>query len=305
MMAALKVIQDFFGANWKHTSVALTRLNEESSFWLPSSYVWEKMMPGILITALAATGIFALSYFIVADRMSSKTTSVVKKYKACYQITNLFFNIIIGALGLYYEYFVLPTLPAHQSTDTVDRIPNHENLYIFCAMQFGYQVWALPVGFFLVKESSEMISHHIAVVFSATLSGFAVCGFRYYVPYFYGLMELSTIPLSIMNTFKDNQDWIKKFPLTYLVVRGIFSFSFLFLRIYLWFWRGPFFLRDNFILFYTRRTDVIKLFLFLQWSMCMFLGCLQFYWAVLVSRGIVSVVANIVQKAISKPKKLN
>lgn len=305
MMAPLNDIQDFFVADWKHTSATLTRLNEESSFWLPSSYVWEKMIPGILITAVAATGVFTLSYFVVVHRKASKDTPTVKKYKTCYQITNFFFNVIIGALGLYYEYFVLPTLPAHQSTDTVDRIPYHENLYLFCAMQFGYQVWSLPVGLFLVKESSEMISHHIAVIFSTALSGFAVCGFRYYAPYFYGLMELSTIPLSIMNTFKDNRHWIKQYPFTYLVVRGAFSFSFLYLRIYLWFWRGPFFLRDNFILFYTRRMGLIKVFLFLQWSMCMFLGCLQFYWAVLVSRGIVSVSFNILRKAITKPKKLN
>jgi hypothetical protein len=305
MMISLNSIQDFIGADWKHTSAALTIIHEEFPFWLPSSYVWEKMIPGILMTAVGATSVFTLSYFVVVDRIASKSIPSVSKYKSCYQITNFFFNVVIGALGLYFEYWVLPTLPAYQSTNSVDRIPYHESLYLVCAMQFGYQIWSLPVGFFLVKESTEMIFHHVAVVFSTTLSGFAFCGFRYYTPYFYGLMELSTIPLSIMNTFKDNRDWIKKFPLTYLVVRGVFSFSFLYLRIYLWFWRGPVFLRDDFILFYTRRMGVIKVFLFLQWIMCMFLGCLQFYWAFLVSRGIVDVSANIVKQTITKTKKWN
>lgn len=303
MTGRFQVIQNFLGADWKHTAVALTRLQEETPFLLPSSYVLEKMVPGILMTAVAATSIFALSYFFVVDRMASKAMPAEKKHKASYQITNFFFNVAVGGLGVYYEYWVLPTLPAFQSTDSVDRIPYHESLYLCCAMQFGYQVWALPVGFFLVKEPAEMIIHHIAVVFSATLTGFTFCGFRYYTPYFYGLMELSTIPLSIMNTFKDNGDWIKKHPLAYLVVRGVFSFSFLYLRIYLWFWRGPVFLRDNFLLFYTRKLDAFKIFLFVQWMMCMFLGFLQFYWAALVSRGIVSVSINIAKKAITKSKK--
>jgi TLC domain len=303
-MGQLRVIEEFFGSGWNHTATRLTKIHDDSPFWLPISYSRESMIPGILWTVFATTTVFALSYFVIAGGISEKGTPTVKKYKASYQITNFFFNVAISGLGLYYEYWVLPTLPAYQSTDNVDRIPHHESLYLVCAMQLGYQAWALPVGFFLVKESTEMIVHHVAVVFSTTLTGFAVCGFRYYTPYFYGLMELSTVPLSIMNMFKDNREWIKKYPLTYLGVRGAFSFSFLYIRIYLWFWRGPIFLRDDFLLFFTRKMGGIKVLLFLQWSMCMFLGCLQFFWAVLVSRGIVTVSIDVAKQVILKQKKL-
>jgi hypothetical protein len=156
------------------------------------------------------------------------------------------------------------------------------------AMQLGYQLWALPMGLIVVKEPTEMILHHWAVVLTSTMSGFVTLGFRYFSPYFYGLMELSSIPLAAMNTFKDNPKWMHRYQFTYLVTRAAFSFGFLYFRIYLWLFIGPRFLLHNFFAFYTTGWRIEKLFLGAQWLLAMFLGVLQFYWAYLVTKGIVS-----------------
>jgi hypothetical protein len=190
-------------------------------------------------------------------------------------------------LGVYYHLNVLPMLESHHYPNVIDKIPGHANLYIFSAMQLGYQLWALPVGLIFVKEPAEMIVHHLAVVLASTMSGFSYCGFRYFSIYFYGLMELSSIPLAVMNTFKDNPASIDRHSFLFLVTKAAFSFSFLYLRVYMWFYIGPRFLMHDFFLFWTVEMGIEKVFLLVQFILGVFLGLLQLYWGILVSRGIV------------------
>jgi len=218
----------------------------------------------------------------------------VKKARIAYQITNIVFNITVGIVGVYLEWWVLPTLSVYNGPSEEKITGLHKELYLVSALQLGYQFWALPVGVFQVKESAEMIAHHVAVIVSTSLSGFIWPGFRYYTPFFYGVMELSSLPLSVMNTFKDNPEWIEKHPKVLEASRMSFALSFLIIRNVLCSWRWPVFLRDNFILFHTAEMGVWKMYLLVQVTLATFLAYLQILWGALVLKGLL--------KAIFAPK---
>jgi hypothetical protein len=46
-----------------------------------------------------------------------------------------------------------------------------------------------------------MLMHHVTVIVVASMTLLMTNGFRYWIPYFFGIMEISSIPLAIMNTF--------------------------------------------------------------------------------------------------------
>ena len=268
------------------------KLQQEHPFWLPWSYAYEKMFPAIIQTALFCTIIYYIisppfiNMFFSDDTSSS---SEIKKIKGRYQFTNFCFNIVIGGLGIYYEYWIIPTLPSYHAKNAMEKVSQHETeFYLMSAMQLGYQLWALPIGIYCVQESYEMIFHHLGVVLSATLSGFAYVGFRYWTPYFYGVMEISSIPLAIMNAFKDNREWMQRYKFIYLLTRAAFSFSFLYIRVYMWLQIGPRYLLQDFFFFLTVRLSIEKAFLLIQFVLGLFLGFLQLYWGVLVSKGMIS-----------------
>lgn len=298
--SARTVLKEIF-TDWDELVEAVSQMQAGQPFWMPIPYILHQMLPAVAGTAVVCTLVYLLCFYFIVERSFSPhdMKNPLKRSKACYQITNMVFNLTIGCLGLYFEYWILPTLPAYNQGTHLDRIPGHEDqFYLLSAMQFGYQIWAVPVGLWYVKESTEMMFHHLAVIMASTMAGFTRFGFRYYTPYFFGIMELSSVPLAVMNAFKDNPGWMKRYPIGYLVARGLFSFSFLYGRIYMWFSRGPIFLRDNYLVSYTKLCNGgQKVFMLSQWALCMFLGVLQFWWAYLVSRGIASWFAKLLQTA--------
>jgi len=288
--------------DWDGLVGDISAMQSDQPFWISKTFLSNMMLPAIIGTAVACTAMYLISYYVLADRIFPKEDMATKerKSRAAAQLTNMLFNSIIGSLGIYYEFWVLPTLSTYyivmgrgdnMDTTTVathlDRIPGHEEyFYLVSAMQFGYQCWAFPMGILVIKEPFEMILHHLAVVVASTLSGFTNFGFRYYTPYFYGIMELSSVPLAIMNAFKDSPTLMKRHPVGYLVARAVFSFGFLHVRIVMWYTRGPVFLRDLFFVAYTlQRNWTQKLFMFSAWVGCMVLGVLIHWWAYLVLKG--------------------
>ncbi|KAG7338002.1 TLC domain containing protein [Nitzschia inconspicua] len=280
-------------SQWRYHVEEFHRIQDGHSFWMDRDYVWGTMMPAVVGTVVVCSILFWLVAPFISDKLHFQDASTEKIIKARYQFTNFFFNFFIGGLGLYYYIYVLPTFPSYHYDSAIDRIPGHTDLYIFSALQLGYQLWALPVGLYCVRESTEMIVHHLAVVLASTMSGFSYCGFRYVSVYFYGLMELSSIPLAIMNAFKDNPDWRNRYPFCFLLTKAVFSFSFLYIRIYMWFAIGPRFLMHDFFMAWTVDWSVEKIFLTLQFVFGMFLGGLQFYWAYLVTKGMVAWFLNL------------
>lgn len=269
---------------WQRLTDTISEVHNEPLF-VSEEIIKGRLLPCIAVVAMILSAIYCFSFKFV-DKIVPASSSAVTKSKICYQITNTVFNVAVGCVGIYLEYWVLPTLDLDKNS-TVDYIIGHEKeLYLVSAMQLGYQLYAIPVGVFYVNESTEMIMHHFAVVISSLMSGFLCIGFRYYTPFFYGVMELSSLPLSAMNTFKDNPDWIKKYPTTYASIRGVFALSFLAIRNVMCASRYPWFLRDNFVVVYTKEWGIYKGFMCLQCSLAFFLAFLQLFWGSLILQGI-------------------
>ena len=231
------VVQEIW-TDWDNLVRDTSAMQSDQPFWISKTFLFGMMLPAIIGTAVACTAMYIISYYVLADRIFPKEDMATKerKSRAAAQLTNMLFNSIIGSLGIYYEFWVLPTLSTYSivmgqgdimDTTTVathlDRIPGHEeHFYLLSAMQFGYQCWAFPMGVLVNKEPFEMILHHLAVIVASTLSGFTTFGFRYYSPYFYGIMELSSVPLAVINAFRDSLKLTKRHPVRYLVARAFF-----------------------------------------------------------------------------------
>lgn len=278
-------------SEWVRLNEEISRLHELPIF-LPTTWITSTILPAIAIITAILTIVYLTAYYYYVNKALPKDSDPVLKSRSCYQITNAIFNTAIGIIGVYQEYWVLPTLKCFQGS-SVDRISwNHDELYLVSAMQLAYQVWGLPIGIFYVHESTQMILHHLAVAVSTSYSGFMTTGFRYYTPFFYGMMEISSVPLGIMNSFKDNPSLIQKYPGLYSAIRTTFAISFLLIRVIMCFSRWVPFLRDNFILMYTREMDWFKLYLLVQWSLAAFLEYLQLFWAVLIVKGIIQALSG-------------
>lgn len=284
---------------WEEYKTEISKLHELPTL-LPHDFIIGTMAPAIAVVAVFCTMIYLVSLQVM-DKYVSQNDMKVSKTKICYQITNVVFNFCVGLVGLYLEYRILPTLSSFHGT-SLDRMAlDHKELYLVSAMQLGYQVWAIPVGLLHVGESTQMILHHWAVVISTSMSGFMTVGFRYYTPFFYGVMELSSLPLSFMNAFKDNPEWIKKYPGVYTFTRLLFAVCFLLIRVVFCASRWPPFLWTNFIFLYTRAFGWYKLYLIAQWSLAVFLAYLQLFWGFLIVKGVVNV-ATQMQKGDKKDK---
>ena len=272
--------------------------------FLPNVYIVNTFLPLVLITAIALTIIYNVSYaYFVQYILPSPITSVTKldKSKAAYQLTNCCFNVIVGGVGLYQHYVVIPNLHRQsegegiEDTDTSNSlwiltvIGYHVELYHVAAIQLGYQIFVLPICIFVIEEKLEMIYHHVAVVISSSTSGLLYIGFRYYIPYFYGIFEISSIPLSIMNHMKLHSETLQKqHPTLFVYSRNIFAFSFILIRVVLS--PAPKFLRDLFFVMYTMKaTTYLKLYLFVQWCFSSYLQLLQLYWTTLILKGFLKV----------------
>ena len=277
-------LQSEFLSFWDRLGSDFQSLQDESPFWFETSEEYEKIFRAMAGTTASCTMIWMMSLHIYANYFSTKTTPEHIKAKTCYQMTNLCFNLAIGCLGAYYHYFVLPTLPAYNLTNT-ERIPGlFDEFYLMPAMQLGYQVWSIPIGMFYVNESKQMILHHLGVVFTASCGAFSNFGFRYWLPFFFGVFELSSVPLAIMNTFNDHPDAAKKYPLSNLLSRVAFVVSFLYIRVWKWLPVGPLYIGNNFLLFLTTDFGPTKLFVLTQLFFGIYLGYLQLFWAVMVVR---------------------
>lgn len=273
-----------------------TKLQDENTFWLQKSIVHPKVFLAVSATAVFCSFVYVASFMAYNKFIATNDTPSWKKTKTSYQMTNMTFNIIIGSIGVYYHYVVLPTLPIYKSDATsVEKIPYlFDEFYFMPSMQLGYQIWSIPMGLFVVNENAQMIFHHLGVVFAATLGAFSTFGFRYWLPFFFGVFEISSIPLAAINTFNDHREAKTKYPLLHNLSRISFFVSFLYIRIYLWLFVGPLYIRNDFFLFLTTEDTLTKAFVLIQWIFGLYLGYLQLYWGWMVAMIGVRAVKNFI-----------
>jgi hypothetical protein len=245
----------------------------------------ERVLPVAVATMALATTIYVLSFPLAANKLlpgDDKVALGARRRLSCI-ITNSSINLCLGILGIYYEYFLLP-----KSVPMVERIPGFEDYFIFASIQIGYQAWSLLMGMFFVEEKPEMMVHHISVITVASMPGFFHNGFRYYSPYFLGIYELSSVPLGMMNAFKDNKHWVKQYPGFYGNCRVVFAAAFLTIRLVMLVPRLTY-LRDAFLVPYFMNSEhsLARTYLFAAWVGSTILFFLQLYWGYLIISGII------------------
>lgn len=147
-----------------------------------------------------------------------------KGKKLPFQMVNLVVNTSLSITGIYCWFFLLPQNP------TGDEKSNYPDLFIFGCTQIAYQIWSIPMSIYN-GDRAEMMGHHISAFITACFTVFFTTGFRYDAVYFYGILESSSVPLSIMNLFKDNPEWIKARPGVHSMSRTTFAVVFFFVRV--------------------------------------------------------------------------
>lgn len=202
--------------------------------------------------------------------------------KTSYQVSNMTMNLFLGIYGFYHYVSSVPNIG---SVHITERIKGFEEYAIFGALQVGYNIWALPYGL-VIGEPLIMIGHHIAALCVGSLSSFSVNGFRYHAPFFFGLIEISSVPLAIMNFCKDNSDLTNaRCPNLKSAIRPIFGIIFLCVRVVMWLPKIFDVLWTSGLLLWTCPNHLRRAVISTFWLSAMFLTLLQVFWGSLVLRG--------------------
>ena len=220
------------------------------------------------------------------------------KIQIAYQMTNLCVNLCLGLYGIYHYN---ATVPRMSSLPVTHRIVGFHQYNTFAWTQIGYNLWSLPVGYFLVGESKAMLGHHVATICVSLISALSTFGFRYYTPFFFGLIEISSVPLSIMNFCKKNKEWTKKHcPFLGEIIRPIFAIMFLTTRVFMWTPNIYDVLRSSFMLLLSSSSFLTKLVLGLFIVCVAFLTSLQYYWGWLITKGILKLLEGLKVKKVKE-----
>ena len=264
-------------------------MNENQPLFVEWDHVRNDMIPAVAVSTAMITLVYALASIAIKRLSPMQDAKVI--YKAAYNVTNLLVNATLGVIGLYYDYFVIDS-----NLPLVMRVLGNREVFPMTCAQFGYNLWAIPVGLILVRESPAMLCHHIAVLFVTSVSAFFTTGHRWYVPFMYGVLELSSVPLAVMNAFKDNPEYIKKYPIVFTVIRWMFALSFLYIRWYLYLPLKYDFLRSFGFTVITHQSTFAIVVTGLTWFASFFLLVLQLMWGLLIVKGLVKAI-------LGKPKK--
>jgi len=252
----------------------------DGPMFLDTNFLWKTVFPQIL-WAFVTLNLIYVTLLYVVDRWLAKGTTLAAKRKASYQLTNLCANVILGISGIYFQYFVLPKNPTVEETTQ-----GLENVVFMSTFQFGYQLWAIPIGVFYVRESPAMLVHHLSVIVVSSAANFLRNGFRYWAPFFFGVIEMSSIPLAIMNFFKDHPALIDQYPIFYKNLRVVFALTFLQVRVIMYLPRAYMLQRDQYLLLSTHPSMLFRIYMSLAASGLLMLLVLQMYWGLLISKGL-------------------
>lgn len=226
----------------------------EDPVLLPGSIVSDSFQ--FIVCAVAVVSSLHLTFYTVllqrsvtsinkkpADDETAETLIKRNVMKASYQATNFCVNVFLGSYGMYH----MLTQPYPTPSPTIaqrllippflSNIPlqfqildNHQ-FGIFGVFQIAYNLWAVPVGYFCIGESPLMLAHHFAAIYTGFMVSNFSHGFRYHAPMLYGCMELSSVPLAIVNYLQDHKEWTKRhLSTTFNLMKVLFAVMFLWLR---------------------------------------------------------------------------
>ncbi len=245
----------------------------------------------VMLIASLITAVFGASFAILRSMSKRWNLQGQNIIVASYQFTNLCVNLCLGLYGIYHYNFTLPDMSEIPITT---RIIGFSDYSTFGLLQIAYNLWALPVGYFLVKESTAMLYHHIATITVSLFSIMSTYGFRYHQVFFFGLIEISSVPLAIMNYCKNNKEWsTKNCPRLAELIRPIFAASFLTVRVLMWSPNIYDVLRSSLVVLWNTHTLLNQVNLIIFIIAAVFLTLLQYYWGILVVKNIMKLLSGL------------
>lgn len=245
----------------------------------------------VMMIASLVTAVFGASFATLRSMSKKWNLQGQNIMLVSYQFTNLCVNLCLGLYGIYHYNCTLPDMSELPITT---RIIGFSDYNTFGLLQIAYNLWALPVGYFLVKESTAMLCHHIATMIVSSFSVMCTYGFRYHQVFFFGLIEISSVPLAIMNYCKNNNEWSKKHcPRLAELIRPIFAASFLTVRVFMWSPNMYDVLRSSLLVLWNTHTVSNQVNLIIFIFAALFLTLLQYYWGILVVKNIVKVLSGL------------
>jgi len=240
----------------------------------------------LLVIMSTAAAIATLHNFLIS-LMRSYVFELYKEkkdlmVKLAYQCTNMTVNLVLGLYGLY----CYMDLPPIEKVSIVERIIGFKENAIFGALQVGYNIWALPIGAYFIGEKKEMMIHHVFVIIVGIISAFSVNGFRYHAPFFFGVIEISSVPLAMWNMTKSNRSLAEKYLPKIFQGPLIFIVLFMLTRVILWTPQIYDVLRMSGLLGYTCPDNSCRISMGIFLLSTVMLTLLQYYWAFLIVKGI-------------------
>ena len=264
---------------------------DRSELLLPTEILLHTVLPIVLSVAATLYLLHVLFYTCCADRLLTYSDinpiRPGQKRKLCYQLTNGCMNLGLGVVGLYYQCNYVVTPPNNDDITTI--IAGHTDFLLFAAAQLGYQLYSIPLGF-MVGESLPMLIHHVTVICVSVMSACCHNGFRYYTPFFYGLIEWSSVPLSLMNGMRDHAIGVN--TQFYQHVRVVFAVSFLWIRVWLFTPREIVYGIQHWWLWTQSPFLEYQIFMCLAWLSSQTLLVLQLYWGALIAKGLLRLVVS-------------
>jgi hypothetical protein len=240
----------------------------------PVLIFWSIFIPSIHLLALLSFRY--LNYFPQLTRKGSRSSDIIS-----IEITSTFCVIwfsIVGSIG-YLNLFGYTDGNDLYEAGKFYGDSQFVRLNLITPM-LVYQLWNLTACV-IHNEYRDLpsLGHHIVT------AGLAYCGFnpfaQYYALFYFGIAELTTIPLNFVNTFKNVPQLVQSYPTFYQQCRTVFAVSFLLIRTIWWpiVSYGLFVACVDLIRSETAHSvTVVCYFLFSN----LFLTSLQFYWGYLI-----------------------
>lgn len=259
----------------------MSALNEGDIF-LEKKFILDTVIPQIVLSSCALYAIYFVTSFLFEHYLLSQTKlGLAKRRKLCFQITSACANLLLSVMGVYFEYFV------KSGAFSLEEATQGGKEFIFLStLQIAFQVFSIPIGILHTNESKQMLVHHTAVVVVTGMSAFFRNGFRYWTPFFYGIIEISSLPLAPYNWFKNNPEYSAKYPALFDRVRLTFAFSFLWFRVAMFIPRIVPYLLQQYFLFSTHPSLPYRAFMSVAWICSLVLFFLQMMWGSLITRGL-------------------
>lgn len=267
----------------------IKNLYAELPKWVDETHIRQDLIPTIGAAAIIITIVFGFNTLLLKRRREN----LQNPYKAAYQLTNLMVNFTLGVLGVYFHYktrvYDISELPM------TDLAVGNLEVYPVASLQFGYNLWAIPVGLFVVQESPVMILHHVSVIVTSFMTLFLPLGYRYFAPFMFGILEISSVPLAVMNAFKDHAALRDGYPQAFKIIRVVFAVTFLYVRWYLYLPIKYDYLRlyGMGVLCTPRKSSPwLIYYTSIVWLASFFLLILQLFWGIKISKALVKIIIS-------------